>query len=78
MIEWTEAELEEMRKADAEIDEHYADKHRAVARAYYWRHREERLAYGREYYQRNRERLNAYALERYRKKRDGGGHGKRA
>lgn len=64
-ITWTEEELEEMRKADEEIEKHFADHHRAVARAYYWKHREECLAYGHDYYQRNREKLKVKALEYY-------------
>lgn len=60
---FTPEELEELRRADAEID--------AAGGSYYAAHREERLSYQRRYYETHREEINARRREYYETNRAG-------
>lgn len=58
MLKFTEAELEDMRKWDEQVDRGFAREQREYQREY-----------RREYYRKNRDKINAYNRERYREKK---------
>ena len=54
---FTPEELEEMRRADAQIEEEFRREKREVMRAYYARNRERRLAQNKAWREKNREKV---------------------
>lgn len=78
---FTPEELEEMRRADAQIEEDFRREKREVMQAYYARNRERRLAQNKAWREKNREKVKKSnqawreknrerTLERQRRKRD--------
>ena len=59
----TDAEREEMRRADAEIEAEIARRKRDYDRSYYMANKERLTAYKRAHYQANRERYISYSKE---------------
>lgn len=69
-MRFTEEELAEIRRADAEIDRDGAEKRREARKRYYQKHHDKILAYQREWNDANRERKREIARAYYWRHRD--------